>query len=487
MSSDSAPQGLNQKVRSAYIWTVLGNLLKQTLTLALSLLLARFLAPSDYGLVGMVLVFTNLLTTVQNLGISMAVIYFNDLESKLPTYYTATAAMGVLLTAMMYGAAPWIAEFYKNPALIPIVRALSFVLLLGGLRSVSQAQLTKSFAFRKLTLLESFSGIAAAVVAIIMAANGFGPWSLVANLLLSATLITAFVIVQIPPRFTLRIDGPVLRKILRYGLPTTGSNLLWKFYDNADYLVIGKLLGDGPLGIYTMAFRVATLVNEKISAIVTRVSFTAFAALKENRESGVSHWLSLTDKVSTINFALLALLAVLGEDLILVILGVKWMPAVLPMRILCLVGVMKTLSSITSNMLAANGRTKLVFGINVANTIILPISFLVACKLGGIVGVAIAWCLILPVTFGFMLYRATQMLEIPFSRYLGSLKFPAIIAGVCLLGPLPAIYFMDPGLKRLLLGAAMGILCGASLLIRHPWLRPRLNAFFSQRLQRVGT
>jgi hypothetical protein len=67
------------------------------------------------------------------------------------------------------------------------------------------------------------------------------------------------------------------------------------------------------------------------------------------------------------------------------------------------------------------------------------------------------------------------------------LKFPAIIAGVCLLGPLPAIYFMDPGLKRLLLGAALGILGGASLVIRHPWLRPRVNAFLTQRLQRVGT
>jgi PST family polysaccharide transporter len=240
-----------KKVRSAYAWTFAGNLLKQVLALGLSLLLARFLAPADYGLVGMVLVFTNILTTVQNLGISLAVIYFDDPDS-MPTYYTATVAMGILMTGIMYAAAPWLAQFYNNAEIVPIVRVLSFVLLLGGLRSVSQAQLTKSFAFQKLTLLESLSGISAAVVAVIMAANGYGPWSLVVNLLLSATLITGMVIAQVPPRFTLRMDGVVLRKILRYGLPNTGSNLLWKFYDSADYLVIGKLLGDGPLGIYTM-------------------------------------------------------------------------------------------------------------------------------------------------------------------------------------------------------------------------------------------
>jgi teichuronic acid exporter len=475
-----------KKVRSAYAWTFAGNLLKQVLALGLSLLLARFLAPADYGLVGMVLVFTNILTTVQNLGISLAVIYFDDPDS-MPTYYTATVAMGILMTGIMYAAAPWLAQFYNNAEIVPIVRVLSFVLLLGGLRSVSQAQLTKSFAFQKLTLLESLSGISAAVVAVIMAANGYGPWSLVVNLLLSATLITGMVIAQVPPRFTLRMDGVVLRKILRYGLPNTGSNLLWKFYDSADYLVIGKLLGDGPLGIYTMAFRVATLVNEKISAIVTRVSFTAFAAVKEKREEGISHWLSLTNKVSTINFALLSLLAVLAEDLVLVILGHKWAAAVLPMRILCIVGAMKTLSSITSNMLAANGRTDLVFGINVANTIILPISFFVACKMAGLVGVAIAWCLVLPVTFGYMLYRTTQTVQIPFSRYLGALKFPTVISAACALGSLPVILLLDPGVRRLLLGGSLGALCGGAMLVRHPWLRPRLHALLAQRLQPVTT
>ena len=467
--------GLGKKIRSAYAWTFVGNLVKQALALALSLLLARFLAPSDYGLVGMVLVLTNVLTTVQNLGISLAVVHFNDPESTFPTYYTATAVMGMLMTVMMYMSAPLIATFYSNTTLIPIIRALSFVLALAGLRSVSQALLAKTFDFQKLTIVESFAGIAAGVIAVILAANGWGVWSLVTNMLLSATLTTVIVLIQIPPRFTWRMDRAVLTKILRYGLPTTGTNILWKFYDNADYVIIGKLLGDGPLGMYTMAFRVATLVNEKVSAIVSRVSFTTFAALKEHPEEGASHWLSLTNKVACINCALLALLATMAEDIVLVILGVKWAPAILPMRILCLVGAMKTLSAVTSSMLAATGRPAMVFRINVTNAVVLPAAFFVGCKVAGVIGVAVAWSIVLPITFGYMLYRATQIVQIPLSRYLGALKFPAAISAACILGSLPVVLYLDGGATRLALGSSLGALCGCVLLLRHPWLKPRLQ------------
>src|SRR5690606_32943157 len=124
-----------------YLWTSFGNLIRQFLGFALSMLLARLLAPSDYGLVGMVLVFTSIASGLQDLGFGQAVIYFRSHESSLPTYFTVTTFTSVLLTALMFTAAPLIADLYENPIRVPITRWLSLTLLYSGLRSVSQGVL----------------------------------------------------------------------------------------------------------------------------------------------------------------------------------------------------------------------------------------------------------------------------------------------------------------------------------------------------------
>jgi PST family polysaccharide transporter len=482
---DSLPLG--KTIRSAYAWVVTGTVLRHGLAFALSMMLARLLMPSDYGLVGMTAVFIGILATVQNLGIAAAVAYFNDDESKLPTYYTATAALGILLTALTLAGAPLIARFYDNEQLTPIVRALSLLLLMGGFKSVSEARLARSFQFKRLMLIENIVGLSSGAIAVGMAAAGFGAWSLVGNWLLVAALQTGSVLYMLPPRFTLRPDGAVLKKALRYGLPQTGSMVLWKIYDSSDYLVIGKLLGSGPLGVYTLAFRMATLVNEKVSAIVNRVSFNTFAALKDDREHGAAHWLSLTDKVATVNFALLALVAVLGEDIVLVVLGSKWAAAVLPMRILCAVGAIKTLSSITTSLLNGNGRTSLVFAVTITNTVVMPAAFAIACILGGVVGVAIAWCVLLPASALYLTRRAAGVAGIGMGRYFRTLRSPALTAAACLAGSLPAAMALEPGLSRLLIAGGLGALCGGLMLLRHPFVKKLYGEWTSKRAAHQAT
>jgi O-antigen/teichoic acid export membrane protein len=378
----------------------------------------------------------------------------------------------------MFFSAPFVAGFYAKTELVSIVRFLSATLFFQSLRSVSTSRAMRSFQFSKLTIRDSLCSIAAASVAVLMAANGMGVWSLVTNLLLGSFLSTCVTLLLVPPVVKLQFDWQVLRRVLRWGLPQTGSGLLWKFYDNADYLIIGKVLGSGPLGIYTIAFRLATLVNEKVSGMVTGVSFTTFSALKGKPEAA-EHWISLTRKLAAINFGLLALLFMMGEDAVLVILGEKWLSAVLPMRILCFVGAIKTLSSVTSSVLAASGRTGLVFVVNLANTIVFPVSFLVAAKVGGIVGVAIAWSVLLPFSLGYLLHTATKAIGIRLSYYLTSLKVPVIVLVATVAASGPTLLLMPRGISRLVAGSVLGCICGGFTLL--------LDPFFRRQAQRVGT
>lgn len=477
---------LGQKVRSAYLWTFAGTFIKQGLTFGLSMLLARLLNPADYGLIGIVLVVISYLATFQDLGLGDAVIYFNDDDSALPTYFSTTALMGGLLTLATFLAAPWIADFYHQTELIPLIRVLSFSMLINGLRSVSQGLIRKRFLFRQLIVMETVVAIASSLIAVIMAWRGFGVWSLVANLMISSVAQTAAILWVVRPTFTLRLDMEVLGRILRWGLPLTGSVLLWKVYDNADYLIIGRVLGPEALGLYTLAFRLATLVNEKISTIVLRVSFPQFAAtLKEQPEKAAAEWFSLTQKVALINFPVLALMSVLSEDLIRILLGEKWLAAVLPMRILCIVGAIKTLSSISSTMIDAIGRTDVLLTINLITAVVLPSAFYVSCVWLGSIGVALAWALLYPFLLLSMSWWAARHVGTTVWAYCQNLSFPVLVALFAALPALPPVLLMPSGWQRLLVGGTLGCGGAVAMLLSKPAVRRQAQELIAKVRSRI--
>ncbi|HYM06358.1 MAG TPA: lipopolysaccharide biosynthesis protein [Terriglobales bacterium] len=471
-------EGLGQKIRSAYLWTSALQLTKNFVGFGISILLARFLEPKDYGLVGMVTVLIGIVSVVQDWGMGQAVIYFEEAQEQWPTFFTVTTATGVCLTALTFFAAPVAAAFYQEPRLIPIMRILSVTLLLGGLRAVSQGLLAKRFQFRSLTLVEAGCTLGAGIVAVLFAWRGFGAWSLVINILLQASLLTVFFCWMVRPRFSWHIDRPALRKVLRWALPLTGSSLLWQFYENSDYLVVGKLLGASPLGQYTVAFRLATVANDKISSVINRVSFPSFAAMQDDLKSVIEHWLSVTRKLGLLNFPLLVALAMNAEDFISVVLGAKWLPAAALVKFLCVVGALKSLTAVVINLACARGRTDIGFQFALLNAIILPASFVAGCKLGSLRGVGIAWSLVFPLTCGLLIWKVGRLVGVSVRHYCSALAPPALLAMVCFAGMLPVSWILPGGLLRLCVRSAVGLVCFAAAL----WFQPGMREMVRQLL-----
>jgi PST family polysaccharide transporter len=471
----------HHQIRRAYVWTLTGNVIRQALSFALSMLLARFLQPNDYGLVGMVGVFLVFLTAVQDLGMGQAVIYFEEAETAWPTSCTVSAAAGLILAAAMFASAPLIAKFYGLPALAPIVRWLSLILLLGGLKSPSQSLITKRLLFHKITAIETVCGLGSAIFAVYLAWRGFGAWSLVVNQLLSATLNTFVVLAVIPPAFTLQPDFPLVRRFLRWGLPLTGSSLCWSFYDNSDELVVGKFASSQQLGYYSLAFRMATLVNEKIGAIISRVSFPVFAAMQTDRESMIRHWLSVTRRSALICFPLLTILAVDASDIIQVVLGAKWLPVVEPLRLLCTVGALRVLTPIIVTLLPAVGNTRLPFQYTLLNTLIMPVSFFIGCRMSGMIGVGLAWVIVFPFLCFWLINSALRLTGTPWSIYLRNLLVPIGAALLVALGTIPYLVLLPNGLFRLLIS---GLTAAVILLLGFTLYR---NAIVRERHGRLAT
>src|ERR1035438_6612397 len=318
---------LQPQIRSAYRWSIAGNLAKQFVGFGISMLLAKLLLPGDFGLIGMTQLVVTLLAYFQDLGLGDAVVHFNEDENSLPTCYTVTALMGVLLTAILIAAAPLVSLFFREPRLTAILRVLSVSLFLSGLQSVPKGLMIKRFRFRELTLRDLVSTTVGGTTGVIMAFLGYGVWSLVTNLVLWNFLQTALLLYMMPPSYTLHIRKDVMRRMLNYGLPLMSSALLFQFYDNADFMIVGRVLGKTALGLYGLAFKLAVLANEKVGVVVHQVAFPSFAAMQDDKERARKHWFAVSRSVHLLIFPILAALFVNCEDVIL-LLGKKWLPAV---------------------------------------------------------------------------------------------------------------------------------------------------------------
>lgn len=447
------------RVRKAYIWTLVTNLVRQALTFGLSILLARLLGPNDYGLVGIATVYIVFLSALQDLGIGQSVVYFANAEDALATYCTLSTAAGFALSLIVFLSAPLLGRVYNLPELVPVMRWLSITLFLSGARSVPQAIITKRLLFRKIAIIETAGGLCSAVTAVWLAWHGFGVWSLVTNLVLSSSLNTALVFAAQPPKFTVKPDLKLCKAMIRWGSPLTGSTLLCNFYENADDMVVGKLMNAEQLGCYSLAFRLATLVNERIGAIISRVSFPALSGMRDNPEGRIRHWLSVTQKSALISFPFLAVLAVTAHDLIAVMLGVKWLPAVVPLRLLCVVGMLRVLTPIAVNMIAALGRPKIAFCYTLGNAIVMPVSFFAGCRIGGVAGVAWAWALVFPFIAGGLILRVLTLTDVSWRTYAANLRSPLMTAGAVLLATSVVLSNLGPGLLRLV------ACCGTAALV----------------------
>jgi teichuronic acid exporter len=418
--------------------------------------------------------FVNILLVIQDAGFGQAVVYFDETEETLPTYHTVTTLSGVALALVTVAGAPGLAWFYEMPELRVLAPVLGLGLILGGLRSVPQGLLMKELRFKALAVVETVAGVTAGVGAVLLALGGAGVWSLVANILLGAGLQTFLTCRLRPGRYTRHWKPEVVRRVVEYGLPLTGSRILWQVYLNSDALVIGKMLGRSPLGFYSYALRLARFMSERVFGIVNRVSFPSFASMKDDRERLTHHWFLLTEVLGLIQFPVMLALAMNAEDFVLVVLGEKWLPAAVPLRLLCMAEAIRSVQVIMPPLLSAVGRTDLLLRYNVVNAIVLPLAFTGGCYFGRLVGVGLVWTTVYPLLVIHLLKYAVALTGASYRGYFRCLLAPVLVTAACFAAMLPFDWLLAGGWTRLIARSAAGGTCYLLCLAIVPGLRRRL-------------
>jgi PST family polysaccharide transporter len=473
-------------IRSAYVWASAGNITKAAVTFWLSVVLARLLQPSDYGLIGVAVALIEILLVIQDAGFGNAVVYFDENPEALPTYFSLTIVTSAVLALLLFVAAPALAWFYSMPQLTWVIRVMAFSLVLGGLRSVSLGLVSKRLRFREIAAIETISGLIAGVTAVILAWRGAGVWSLVANMVVGSVLQTALTCSLEPVKLTTRPDRSVVRRVLRWGGPFTGTRILFQLYLNSDSLIVAKILGQTPLGHYSYGLRLARFLGERIFSIVNRASFPSFASLKNDKGHLIHHWFTLTQLLALIGFPAMLALAMNARDFVGVVLGEKWLPAVIPLQLLCISEAVRSIQTVLPPLLSSQGRPDLPLRYTAISLTALPVSFAAACLAGQLRGVAIVWCTVYPLLVLYLLNHALKVTGASFSAYFRNLRWPLFVTGCSAAAMLPFDFLMNPGLTRLVARSAAGGVCFIAVMSRVPIIQREVRKLLKLPERRVA-
>ena len=382
---------LKQKTVSSARWAGASQILKQILQLGIGIMLTRLLTPADFGLVGMVYIFSGFAGIFSELGIGSAIIQKHGISNReLSSAFWLNVISGAMLTTTMILAAPFLAAFFKEPRLTVLAQVISATFLISSLSIVHFSLLQKEFRFRDIAVIENVSYVIGGVAAIIAALIGFAVWSLVMQVLVTVTVKTltcTFYSKWKPERIFV---WSAIRGLLPFSLNLTAANVLNYWIRNADNLLIGKFLGEVQLGIYTRAYMFMLLPVQQISGVVCRVMFPAFSSIQDDIPRMKTIYLKVIRIIALAAFpASLGLMAVVNF-FVLALLGPEWSEVIPILQVLCVLSLSQSLGRTTGFIYKSLGRTDIHLKWTIYCGAVYILSFTIGLQWGTI-GVAYAY------------------------------------------------------------------------------------------------
>lgn len=413
---------MKDRIAKAVFWIGWSKGFVQFLSFLGTLYIARLLNPNDYGLLAMTGIWVSTLALLVEMGLGAAVIQFQNLdERELNMCFWGTLGTAIAGYLLLYAAAPAIADWFGAPMLCDVLRVVSLTLPLTAVRIVPDSLLRKALALDRTSQAEIVSVVVALPVQVMMAASGTGVWTLVTGMLLMAFTQSLLTFKFSSWRPGIRMGSPRLKAILGFSSARLGASFCWAVYDQMDTLVLGKISGEGVLGLFSMAKQLALLPVHKISVVVNQLAFPLMAGFQNNVEQMRSLLLRQIRIVACLTFPLCIGLALVAEDLVWVALTEKWLPLVPVLQVLCFSSVIRSLETLLPPVLIARYRAAVLFWWTVGLVLVMPFAFWAGAAWSGALGVAVVWAIVFPAMMLWMAQKAFAEL---------SLSWNAIVAEV---------------------------------------------------------
>lgn len=361
----------NKSVFSNFIWRFAERCGAQVVTLIVSIVLARILAPEDYGQIALITVFTTIMQVFVDSGLGTALIQkkdADDLDFSSVFYFNFVVCL--ILYAVMFVSAPLIAGFYNDGSLTPIIRVISLTIVISGVKGIQQSYVSRNMLFKRFFYATLGGTIFSAFLGIALAYAGFGVWAIVAQQLSNTTIDTLILWLTVKWRPKKMFSWNRLKGLLSYGWKLLLSALLDTGYNNIRSLVIGKMCSSADLAYYDQGKKFPNVIVTNINTSIDSVLLPTMSNAQDNPE----HVKSMTRrsiKTSTYIMAPMMMgLAFCAEPIVRLVLTDKWLPCVPFLRIFCITYMFYPIHTANLNAIKAMGRSDYFLKLEIAKKVV---------------------------------------------------------------------------------------------------------------------
>jgi O-antigen/teichoic acid export membrane protein len=455
------PLDVAPKVLSGLKWAAMIRITGQLINWGMSIIVIRYIKPEEYGLKSMADIFMGLFIILSSGGMESAIIQAKELTSdKLSKVFGLLIAISfVLFTAQTLGAYP-IAEYYREPRIIPMVQVMALGFLLVPFFSIPSAMLSRDMEYKLVGSISLITNIIGGACTLAMALQDWGVWSLIAGPLVSSFLNVVILNVCKPclriPRFSMHD----ISEMALFGGTVVLTSLLWVVYSKSDIFIAGRILSAHDVGIYAVALHLASLPVDKIMPTLNQVAFPAYAKLRDNPEIVAKFFLKSIRLSSLVLFPISFGLIGISQYLVPVLLGEKWGEVSSVLLIVGLVFPLRGISSLCAPMTNAIGKPKIQLQFVFMATAIMVPSFAIGVNYG-ITGLALTWVCVYPWIMIINILSSLKHIKLKFIVFVRAVFPPIVLASIMLYG---LLYFSAMNLTIVNLWVTIGVMVFSGVL-----------------------
>lgn len=378
-----AKQSLKDKTIKGTFWSTADALLGHGVTFIVGIVLARLLSPEEYGLVGIVTIFTTVLLSIVDCGFSNSLIRKQNVsDNDYCTLFFFNLGVSLLLYLILFLCAPWIAMFFERSQLVAMVRVMGILLILQAISIIQVTVLTKRIDFRTKTKASLISAVISGAIGIAMAYMNYGVWSLVGQHLVRQLLYSLCLwhYNKWWPKLKFSIDS--LKYMWGFGWKLLASGLIDKVWKELKKVVVSKYYTPATLGQYSRSTEYANLFSANLTTIVQRVTYPALAQLQGDKARMINGYRRIIKTSMFISTVCMFALGAVSEPLIYCLIGPKWHMAATFLPLICIYRSMYPLQAINLNMLKVQGRTDIYLYLEIIKKTILVIPLFIGAFIG---------------------------------------------------------------------------------------------------------
>lgn len=364
-------ESLKDKTVNGTFWSAADAFLGQGVTFLIGIILARMLTPAEYGLIGIVLIFTIILSGVVDSGFSNALIRKKDTtDDDYNTMFITNMTISVAMFLLLYISAPMIAQFFGRQELVDLCRVMGLILIIQALSITQTTILTKQIDFKTKTKASLISAVLSGVVGIGMAYAGFGVWALVGQQISRSLFYTIvlWILVRWWPKMSFSKES--FHYMWGFGWKLMVSGLLNNTWNQLYQVVVGKFYCPATLGQYTRSKEYANIFSSNLTAIIQRVSYPALAEVQDDTERMVMAYRKIIKVSMFITAVSMVSIAAIADPLIFCLIGPQWSEAASYLPLICMSMVLYPLHALNLNMLQIQGRSDIFLVLEIVKKII---------------------------------------------------------------------------------------------------------------------